>query len=85
MAIEMLFMFIYVVIVIVLGFYEHVQSEFHALMVQLFLTLCIQRPRFTMMFRMMQKKKKKKKIRIQQYRQISSVIADLQRSYYLRK
>ena len=84
MAIEMLFMFIYVVIVIVLGFYEHVQSKFHALMVQLFLTLCIQRPRFTMMFRMMQKKKKKK-IRIQLYRQISSVIADLQRSHYLRK
>ena len=83
MAIEMLFMFIYVVIVIVLGFYEHVQSKFHALMVQLFLTLCIQRPRFTMMFRMMQKKKKK--IRIQLYRQISSVIADLQRSHYLRK
>ena len=83
MAIEMLFMFIYVVIVIVLGFYEHVQSKFHALMVQLFLTLCIQRPRFSMMFRMMQKKKKK--IRIQLYRQISSVIADLQRSHYLRK
>ena len=82
MAIEMLFKFIYVVIVIVLGFYEHVQSKFHALMVQLILTLCIQRPRFTMMFRMMQKKKK---IRIQLYRQISSVIADLQRSHYLRK
>ena len=80
----MLFMFIYVVIVIVLGFYEHVQSKFHALMVQLILTLCIQRPRFTMMFRIMQKKKKKK-IRIQLYRQISSVIADLQRSHYLRK
>ena len=79
----MLFMFIYVVIVIVLGFYEHVQSKFHALMVQLILTLCIQRPRFTMMFRIMQKKKKK--IRIQLYRQISSVIADLQRSHYLRK
>ena len=61
MAIEMLFRIMYIVIVIVLGFYEHVQSKFHALMVQLFLTLCIQRPRFTMMFRMMQKKKKKKK------------------------
>ena len=84
MAIEMLFRIMYIVIVIVLGFYEHVQSKFHALMVQLFFALCIQRPRFTMMFRMMQKKKKKK-IRIQQYRQISSVIADLQRSYYLRK
>ena len=82
MAIEMLFRIMYIVIVIVLGFYEHVQSKFHALMVQLFLTLCIQRPRFTMMFRMMQKKKK---IRIQLYRQISSVIADRQRSHYLRK
>lgn len=28
MAIEMLFKFIYIVIVIVLGFYEHVQSKF---------------------------------------------------------
>ena len=84
MAIEMLFRIMYIVIVIVLGFYEHVQSKFHALMVQLFFALCIQRPRFTMMFRMMQKKKKKK-IRIQLYRQISSVIADLQRSHYLRK
>ena len=60
MAIEMLFKFIYVVIVIVLRFYELVQSKFHALMVQLILTFSIQRPRFTMMFRMMQKKKKKK-------------------------
>ena len=69
MAIEMLFIRImYIVIVIVLGFYEHVQSKFHALMVQLFLALCIQRPRFTMMFRMMQKKKN---VRIQLYRQIS--------------
>lgn len=84
MTIEMLFRIMYIVIVTVLGFYEHVQSKFHALMVQLFPKLCIQRPRFTMMFRMMQKKKKKK-IRIQLYRQISSVIADLQRSHYLRK
>ena len=62
MTIEMLFRIMYIVIVTVLGFYEHVQSKFHALMVQLFPKLCIQRPRFTMMFRMMQKKNKEKKL-----------------------